>query len=83
MPTVPLGNDVVVIVSWGDAIVIVRAFVIGLLELSVTCAVKFAVPVAVGVPVIAPALLSDRPVGREPLLTVQTLLPAPPLAARV
>jgi predicted ribosome-associated RNA-binding protein Tma20 len=52
-------------------------------ELSATCAVKFDVPAADGVPLITPAELSDSPVGSVPALTVHEYPPVPPLAARV
>jgi hypothetical protein len=41
------------------------AFSTGLLE-SVTCTVKWDVPVLVGVPEITPLALSERPLGNEP-----------------
>jgi hypothetical protein len=39
--------------------------------LSVTCATKLDAPAAVGVPEMAPAVLSERPAGSEPDLTLQ------------
>jgi hypothetical protein len=53
----------------------------GLLE-SVTCTVKAKVPAAVGVPEIAPALLSVRPAGSAPALIDHAYGVAPP-AARI
>jgi hypothetical protein len=53
------------------------------LPLSVTVAVKFAVPVVVGVPLIVPLALRFRPAGSAPLLTVHAYPPVPPLAASV
>ena len=52
---------------------------------SVTFTVKFALPVAVGVPVIVPVLaLRFSPVGREvPLATLKASAPAPPVSAIV
>ena len=41
------------------------AFSTGLLE-SLTCTVKWDVPVLVGVPEITPLALSERPLGNEP-----------------
>jgi hypothetical protein len=47
---------------------------------SATFTVKFAVPVAVGVPVIAPVLrFSVRPLGSAPLLIEYVNVPAPPV----
>ena len=75
LPTVPLGNgDVVVIESAGLTVMLscLLAVCAGWLE-SLTCTVKFVVPVAVGVPVIAPVLaFSCNPAGREvPLMSDQ------------
>jgi hypothetical protein len=39
--------------------------------LSVTCATKVDAPAAVGVPEMAPAVLSERPAGKVPDLTPQ------------
>jgi hypothetical protein len=51
---------------------------------SITFTVKLAVPVAVGVPAIAPVLLvSFSPAGRVPLLTLKVRAPAPPVSAIV
>ena len=50
---------------------------------SVTLTVKVDVPTAVGVPVIAPALLRVRPAGRDPALAVNVSVPAPPVTAIV
>jgi hypothetical protein len=54
----------------------------GLLE-SVTCTVKAKVPVAEGVPEIAPLLLSDRPPGSAPVLIDHAYGVAPPVALTV
>jgi hypothetical protein len=52
--------------------------------LSVTLAVKLARPGVVGVPVIAPAALSERPRGRDPVVTDQVNpVPVPPDATSV
>ena len=40
-------------------------------RLSVTLTVKLDRPAVVGVPVIAPPALSERPAGRDPLVTAQ------------
>ena len=49
--------------------------------LSVTCAVKLAVPAVRGVPLSTPSLLSAMPAGREPEVMVQVYGVVPPLAA--
>lgn len=54
------------------------------LEESVTFTVKFEVPDAVGVPVIAPVLVFTlRPAGRLPVLMLHVYGGVPPLACRV
>jgi hypothetical protein len=45
--------------------------------------VKFDVPAAVGVPLMTPAELSDKPAGSLPAEMVQLSSPVPPLAANV
>ena len=40
-------------------------------------------PLAPGVPLIAPALESDRPAGSAPEVTANVVEPVPPLAVRV
>ena len=50
---------------------------------SLTFTVKLALPSAVGVPAIAPALLRVRPAGSEPPLMVKVRAPVPPEAAMV
>ena len=51
---------------------------------SVTCTVKLAVPLVVGVPLISPVeLFSVSPAGNEPVLMDQVYGPAPPLAVSV
>ena len=53
-------------------------------EESVTFAVKAVVAAVVGVPVIAPELLRERPAGNdEPDARLQASVPAPPLACKV
>jgi hypothetical protein len=45
--------------------------------------VKFAVPAAVGVPLIVPPALRLSPAGNAPPLTLHTYPPVPPVAASV
>ena len=47
---------------------------------SVTWAVKLKLPEVVGVPLKTPALLSVKPAGAAPALTVQVFVPVPPVA---
>ena len=54
-----------------------------MLALSETCTAKLKLPAAVGVPEIAPALLSERPPGSFPDLTVQEYGAVPPVADKV
>jgi hypothetical protein len=70
-------------VNGGGAIVILRACVSVAFELSFTCTVKFPVPAAVGVPVMVPPWVSDRPAGSEPVVVDHVLPPVPPPAASV
>ena len=65
----PVNGDAVEMES-GATMVTAKAFVTVALALSATCAVKLNVPVAVGVPLRTPALLSDRPVGTVPDATL-------------
>jgi hypothetical protein len=68
-----------------EMIVIVKlavAVCAGELE-SVTLTVTEEVPVVVGVPLIAPEMLSVRPAGKEPELIDQVYGEVPPLAAKV
>jgi hypothetical protein len=90
VPSVPAGSGEVVVMDGGGGrlIVILRACVADcgatVLE-SVTLTVKFVVPLGpVGVPVMAPPLLSVRPGGNVvPPLRVNVSVPAPPVAATV
>jgi len=50
---------------------------------SVTFRVTEKVPAALGVPVMTPAALSERPLGRAPEATDQVYGEVPPVAARV
>jgi len=51
---------------------------------SVNLTVKVDVPIAVGVPDIAPEPLRERPAGSaEPVARLQVSVPAPPLACKV
>jgi hypothetical protein len=75
VPTVPLGNEVEVIVSTGTLALMVMAkslvaFCTGEEE-SVTCSVKLNWPAPVGVPLIVPFLLRLRPAGSVPDNIVQ------------
>lgn len=72
---------VVVIVS-GDAMDTVYACDAVVPTLSLTCAVKLNVPVAVGVPEIVPLEARVKPEGNDPAVTLQVNPPAPPVAAR-
>jgi hypothetical protein len=51
--------------------VMLRAWVAAVFELSFTWTVKFAVPAVVGVPLILPVAASDRPAGSEPTVVDQ------------
>ena len=53
------------------------------LVLSVTVAVKLAVPAVVGVPLDCPEALSVSPAGSDPDVMLQVFPPLPPLATRV
>jgi hypothetical protein len=77
-----LGNDVVVIIG-AVATLIERAWVAAADLLSVAFAVKFAAPVADGVPLIKPAGLSDKPPGKAPAEIDQVYGGVPPLAAKL
>ena len=85
VPTIPTGTLAVVIVN-GPTIVIDRFAVTasgGLLE-SCTWTVKREMPAAAGVPVIAPLLLIDKPLGREPAPAIEKVYdPMPPLAVTI
>ncbi len=71
MPTVPAGNETVVIPN-GAVILMDRDLVAVTAALSVTLAVNVAVPVVVGVPEMTPvAGASVKPAGKEPELMVQ------------
>ncbi len=83
----PSGNEAVVTVKGGGAMVMLRSFVAvraGVVE-SVTFTVKFAVPKAVGVPSITPvAECNVNPAGNEPPVTLHATYGfVPPVAARV
>jgi hypothetical protein len=82
-PTVPAGNDVVVIVSVGAAIAMLSALDAVCLLLSVTVTVTLEVPVAAGVPLMLPPALRLSPAVSVPLLTAQVYPPVPPLPASV
>ena len=77
----PLGSEVVVIAK-DELIVMLRSFVVVLDPESVTCTVKVLVPVALGVPVMAPELaFSDKPAGSAPAAIVRAYGGAPPVTA--
>jgi hypothetical protein len=82
MPTSPPGNNVVVTVG-GGATLIDKAWVADADLLSVAFTVKFAVPIAEGVPLIKPAGLIDKPVGNAPAEIDQVNGGVPPLAAKL
>jgi hypothetical protein len=71
------GTDVIVILS-------ILEVVCPGLPASLTWTVKLTVPVAVGIPVIAPLLgLSVKPTGRVPLIMDQVYGVIPPLASNI
>src|SRR5579883_2509388 len=80
VPTVPLGSDVVVIVTGAAATVMLNALDAVCALLSVTVAVKFEVPAAVGVPPMLPAGFRLKPAGSVPAVTAHVYPPVPPLA---
>jgi len=53
------------------------------LTVAVTRILKFDVPAVVGVPLMTPAVDSDRPAGSEPVKTDHVRVPVPPVPARV
>jgi hypothetical protein len=77
---VPAGNDEVVIPKPGVLIASDRAAVADADELSVTFAVKLAVPAVAGVPDIVPPAERLRPAGSEPLATDHEYGGDPPVA---
>src|SRR5579883_1669094 len=79
-PTLPFGSDVVVTVKVAAATVMLNAFEAVCPPLSVTVAVKFAVPGDVGVPLTLPSPPRVSPAGNAPFVTAQVLPPVPPLA---
>ena len=87
VPTTPLGSGDAVVIVNTEAIVRLRVGVIadcaGEAE-SVTLKVN-GVPVTatLGVPLITPAALTARPVGRVPVFNCQVSVPVPPVAASV
>ena len=71
-------------VSAGGTTVMLRGCVAVTELASVTCTVKFVVPVPVGVPEMTPELeTSESPAGRVPEETDQVYGVVPPMAARV
>ena len=80
-PTSPCGSDVVDIASAGFTVMDSAAVAVAEVE-SVTMAVNGDAPAVVGVPIMAPAKLSDRPAGSVPSETDHVYGPVPPVAAR-
>ena len=66
----------------GAALIVIESALASLPEPFVAVIVGALVPAVVGVPVMAPPLESDRPAGREPLVTDQVIV-ASPVAVRV
>jgi hypothetical protein len=85
VPTMPLGNEAVVIVSGGALILMENSWVAFCTdeEESVTCAVNLDCPVLVGVPLIVPSWLKLRPAGNVPDTTVHEYGVVPPVAVSV
>jgi hypothetical protein len=88
VPSTPAGSEVVVIEGGpGKLIVMLKACVADCADTvlaSVTFTVKLAVPLGpAGVPLIAPDELSVSPAGSDPALTVNVIVPAPPVPATV
>jgi hypothetical protein len=84
VPTVPFGNDVVVMLNIGLTVML-RAWVLvcGGVSESVAVTVKFVVPAVVGVPEIVPELLNVNPPGKLPMVTLQVIVPTPPALCSV
>ena len=83
MPVVPFGKVVVVMVgAVAAATMIMDSACVSFPAALVACTVKLNVPVAVGVPDIAPAVLSVKPPGKFPAVTLH-VMGAVPVAARV
>jgi hypothetical protein len=80
---VPAGSEEVVIVKAGGLMVTDSVAVADLDPLSVTFALKFEDPAALGVPVIAPLAARLRPAGKDPLDTDHEYGGDPPAAPRV
>lgn len=84
VPTVPLGNDVVVMLNTGLTVML-RAWLLvcgGVPEL-VAVTVKFVVPAVVGVPEIVPELINVNPAGKLPGVVLQVIVPTPPALCSV
>jgi hypothetical protein len=71
VPTAAFGKLPVVTVSAPAVTAMLSDLVAVAFAASVTCAVKVAVPPALGVPVIAPDALRAKPAGRVPLASAQ------------
>ena len=85
MPTATAGNVAGMICNWAAVTAMVMpsdAFLEGD-SLSLTVAVKFELPLAVGAPEMIPADERVSPVGRLPDVTDQLYVATPPVACRV
>jgi hypothetical protein len=88
LPTVPEGNELVVICSGLPAATMLKPMdcvalcAISVLE-SVTWKVTLETPAPVGVPEIVPVVERVRPAGKEPELTLQLYGVTPPVADNV
>ena len=69
----------VVIVAAGS--IVIATFAVAVSVPLTTCTVNASVPVAVGVPVIAPLGDNARPAGRAPPVTLHTYAAVPPCAS--
>ena len=80
--TTPEGRAVVVMTSLGLMVMVKACFAVwGGVPESAAVTVKFVVPAAVGVPEMSPEPLRVNPPGRLPVVTLQLMAPAPPVAA--
>jgi hypothetical protein len=87
VPTIPLGNESVVIFSVGALLLMLMesgwvAFCTGEEE-SVTCTVKLDWPTAVGVPLIVPFVFKLKPTGNVPEVNAHEYGVVPPEAVSV
>ena len=82
-PTVPLGNDAVVICSGGGLTTSVKARCAVWAAASVTRMVTPKLPALAGVPVMEPLVLKLRPPGNAPAITAYVYGVVPPVETRV